>query len=281
MNGFETQSYSKVNIGLRILNARPDGYHNIETIFQELDFGDKLIFSEGNAGCGIAVNVDWIPANGTNTICQAYQRLKARYPRMGGASIMLEKRVPVGAGLGGGSANAASTLKTLNTLFELGCSDEELTTMGLEIGADVPFFLKGGTQAGSGIGDKLTPLDQAVKGFFLLVIPSFSISTRWAYSRVRNTLETSGQMANFAGFFNGEMPSLKIFKNDFEDIVIPAYPEIGTIKQTLLDSGAGFASLSGSGSTVFGIFDDEASARKAESAFIPHYKTILARPTNL
>jgi len=88
-------------------------------------------------------------------------------------------------------------------------------------------------------------------------------------------------MANFAGFFNGEMPSLKIFKNDFEDIVIPAYPEIGTIKQTLLDSGAGFASLSGSGSTVFGIFDDEASARKAESAFKPHYKTILARPTNL
>ncbi len=281
MNGFETESYSKVNIGLRILNARPDGYHSIETIFQELDFGDKLVFNEANAGCSITVNVDWIPANGTNTCCLAYRRLKARYPQMGGISITLEKRVPVGAGLGGGSANAAKTLNSLNTLFQLGCSQKELSSIGREVGADVPFFLKGGTQAGLGIGDDLTPLDQVVKGFYLLVIPPFSISTGWAYGMVRNTLETSGQMANFARFFNGEMPLLKIFKNDFEDIVIPAYPEIGTIKQTLLDSGAGFASLSGSGSTVFGIFDDEASARKVESTFKPHYKTVLARPTNL
>ncbi|MFQ6611617.1 MAG: 4-(cytidine 5'-diphospho)-2-C-methyl-D-erythritol kinase [Fidelibacterota bacterium] len=280
MNPIVRRSFSKINIGLRVLNTRTDGYHNIETVYQELDFSDKIVFKKAADGCHITSNVNWIPVDETNTCHRAYEVLKSHFPELGGVVIRLNKEVPVGAGLGGGSANAAVTLKTLSKIFQLDCSADELVQIGLLIGADVPFFINGGTQVGEGIGDRLTPLNNFVNGVYLLVIPSFSISTAWAYQAVKNILETSGQMSNFARFFSGEISALKIFKNDFEKIVIPAYPEIGTIKQKLLDSGAGFASLSGSGSTVFGIFDDEATAREAESTFKPHYKTVLAHPTN-
>ena len=272
-------SNSKVNIGLKVLNQRDDGYHNIYTVFQELDFGDTIQIEKIDDGCTIKSNVDWIPIDESNICHKAYSALKTKFPDLGGISIHIQKNVPIGSGLGGGSANGATTLKGLNDLYDLNLSDGELEKIGATIGADVPFFIRGGTQLGEGIGDKLTLLPSHIQGTYLLVIPDVSISTPWAYSGLINKLNSEELMPNFAGFFSGDYASLKIFENDFERIVIPAYPEIGAIKRKLLELGARFASLSGSGSTVYGIFDEDASAKEAELFFRPTHQTILANPT--
>jgi len=275
----ECPSTSKVNIGLKVLNQRDDGYHNIYTVFQELDFGDTIQIEKIDDGCTIKSNVDWIPIDESNICHKAYSALKTKFPDLGGISIHIQKNVPIGSGLGGGSANGATTLKGLNDLYDLNLSDGELEKIGATIGADVPFFIRGGTQLGEGIGDKLTLLPSHIQGTYLLVIPDVSISTPWAYSGLINKLNSEELMPNFAGFFSGDYASLKIFENDFERIVIPAYPEIGAIKRKLLELGARFASLSGSGSTVYGIFDEDASAKEAELFFRPTHQTILANPT--
>ena len=275
----ECPSTSKVNIGLKVLNQRDDGYHNIYTVFQELDFGDTIQIEKIDDGCTIKSNVDWIPIDESNICHKAYSALKTKFPDLGGISIHIQKNVPIGSGLGGGSANGATTLKGLNDLYDLNLSDGELEKIGATIGADVPFFIRGGTQLGEGIGDKLTLLPSHIQGTYLLVIPDVSISTPWAYSELINKLNSEELMPNFAGFFSGDYASLKIFENDFERIVIPAYPEIGAIKRKLLELGARFASLSGSGSTVYGIFDEDASAKEAELFFRPTHQTILANPT--
>jgi len=277
--GIHCPSFSKVNIGLKVLNQRDDGYHNIYTVFQELDFGDSITIEKTDTGCTISSNVEWIPKDESNICHKAYIVLKTKYPELGGISIHIEKNVPIGSGLGGGSANGAAVLKGINNLYNLGLSNDKLEKIGASIGADVPFFIHGKTQLGEGIGDKLTPLADHIEGPYLLVIPHISISTPWAYSELKNKLNPENILPNFAGFISGDYASLEIFENDFERIVIPAYPEIGAIKQKLLELGARFASLSGSGSTVYGIFDEDASAKEAELFFRPTHQTILANPT--
>jgi len=222
-----------------------------------------------------------IPCDATNTCAKAYHLLKNTFPDIGGVAIHLQKVIPPGTGLGGGSSNAATVLKGLNELYRLSLSTEKLETLASRIGADVPFFIRGGTQIGDGIGEILTPVPSPVKGVYLLILPELSISTAWAYGALKNRLESSEQRPNFAHFFYGNTPSFSIFENDFERIVIPAHPEIGTIKSRLLKAGAEFASLSGSGSTVFGIFGEEADARLAESKFQPPCRTILTTPVKL
>ena len=277
--GLDCPTFSKVNIGLKILSQRNDGYYNIYTLFQELDFGDSITIKKANSGCTLTSNVDWVPTDESNICHKAYTALKIKYSELGGVSIHIEKRIPVGTGLGGGSANGAAVLKGLNKIYNLELSMDELEKIGTSVGADVPFFIKGGTQLGEGIGGNLTSLTSHIKGTYLLVIPHISINTAWAYSELKNKLKSGNILPNFTSFFSGDNSSLKIFENDFERIVIPAYPEIGAIKQKLLELGARFASLSGSGSTVYGIFDEDASAKEAELFFHPAHQTILANPT--
>ena len=179
---------------------------------------------------------------------------------------------------GGGSANAAATLIGLNLLYNLGLNDKKLESIAVNIGADVPFFIRGGTQIGQETGGKLSPITKKFEAAILLVIPRVSISTEWAYSQLKNKLKSGDSILRFANLMRKDFLSFKFFENDFEKIVIPAYPEIGSIKNKLLDSGAKFASLSGSGSTVFGIFDDNAYAKKAESYFLNSHLTILTKP---
>ena len=276
--GLDCPTFSKVNIGLKILSKRNDGYHNIYTVIQELDFGDSITIKKADSGCILTSNVDWVPTDESNICHKAYTALKIKYSELGGVSIHIEKRIPVGTGLGGGSANGAAVLKGLNTIYNLGLSMDELEKIGTSVGADVPFFIKGGTQLGEGIGDNLTSLTSHIKGTYLLVIPHISINTAWAYSELKNKLKSGNILPNFSSFFSGDNSSLEIFENDFERIVIPAYPEIGAIKQKLLELGARFASLSGSGSTVYGIFDEDAFAKEAELFFHPAHQTILANP---
>ena len=272
------RSKSKINLGLKVLNKRTDGLHNIVTIFQEVDFGDKIQLVKHKTGYQIKSDVDWIPIDNSNICHKAYSALCHELNQDFGVKISLEKRIPVGSGIGGGSANAAATLIGLNLLYNLGLNDKKLESIAVNIGADVPFFIRGGTQIGQETGAKLSPITKKFEAAILLVIPRLSISTEWAYSQLKNKLKSDNSILRFANLMRKDFLSFKFFENDFEKIVIPAYPEIGSIKNELLDSGAKFASLSGSGSTVFGIFDDNAYAKKAESYFHNSHLTILTRP---
>ena len=276
--GLICPSFSKVNIGLKVLNQRDDGYHNIYTIFQELNIGDSIFIEKRDQGCKIISNVDWIPTDKSNICYKAYNEIKKEFSKVKGLYLKIEKKIPTGSGLGGGSANAAAVLKGINKIYKLKLTASKLEQIASKIGADVPFFIKGKTQLGEGAGEKLTQLYNTIIGTYLLVIPKFSISTEWAYSIIKNKLNDQDKKVNFSSFFNGDYSSLQIFENDFERIVIPAYPEIGAIKIKLLKLGARFVSLSGSGSTVYGIFDDEASAKEAELLFNPSHQTFLGTP---
>jgi len=279
VNRLILRSFAKVNIGLKILERRPDGYHNIHTIFQELDFHDKIILSLQADGCSLTVDKSGIPDDETNSCAIAYKIIKSHFPNVGGIKIQIEKLIPPGSGLGGGSSNAATVLKGLNKLYHLALDNKILETISTEIGADVPFFISGKTQVGDGVGNELEPIE-LVTGTYLLIIPNIFINTKWAYGKIKNHLNCSDQRPNFASFLKEGNLSFKFIQNDFEKIVIPAYPEIGSIKDKLSERGAKFTSLSGSGSTVFGIFDEEADAQTAQSYFQSRYQTVLTLPIN-
>ena len=280
MNRILLKSFSKVNVGLKILNKRRDGYHNIHTVFQEIDFHDNIILKKRNSGCYFTSNVDWLSNNKSNLCVKAWQSLVDRFG-IAGVSIHLQKNIPPGSGLGGGSSNAAYILKGLSKLYNLNISLNDLLRIGSSIGADVPFFIKGGCQIGSGIGDQLFKVDNLIKKIFLLVMPEIHIDTKTTFKKFKNFLENKQEKVNFADFIEKKKFLFKFFENDFETIIVPAYPEIGQIKKKLLSYGAVFSSLSGTGSTVYGVFDDEAKAISAESLFKVHYKTCIAHPVKI
>ena len=281
MNSVELKANAKVNIGLQVRGQREDGYHNIHTIFQELDLHDTILLEKIRKDWRIAINDSSIPGDESNSCIQAYLALKKQFPAIGGISITLNKRIPSGAGLGGGSSDAAAILKGLREIFDLSINNEDLLHIAGKIGADVPFFILGGTQVGNGIGDILSQINKPMIGFYLLVVPDIFISTSWAYKALKKHLKEGIDRINFADILEGNNLSNMIFDNDFERIVVPTYPKIGEIKKGLLKTGANYASLSGSGSTVFGIFDDEASAKQAESYFQKQYLTFLCKPANI
>ena len=280
MNKVIINSNAKVNIGLKILKARDDGYHNIVTVFQEINLFDIISISKKSKGCDFNSNATWLINDKTNLCVIAYEAMKNKFD-IDGVVIDLTKNIPKGSGLGGGSSNAACIMKGIRELYSLNISDKELEEIASQIGADVPFFIRGSIQLGEGIGDRLTPLKINISGKYLIIIPDMEIDTSWAYSKFKNDLDSSTLPINFASLSNEKtisLDKLKFFENDFESIVVPTYPEIGKIKEALHALGAGFASLSGSGSTVFGIFNDDVSLDKALSYFSPKYKTFIANP---
>ncbi len=280
MNKVIINSNAKVNIGLKILKERDDGYHNIVTVFQEINLFDIISISKKSKGCDFNSNATWLINDKTNLCVIAYEAMKNKFD-IDGVVIDLTKNIPKGSGLGGGSSNAACIMKGIRELYSLNISDKELEEIASQIGADVPFFIRGSIQLGEGIGDRLTPLKINISGKYLIIIPDTEIDTSWAYSKFKNDLDSSTLPINFASLSNEKtisLDKLKFFENDFESIVVPAYPEIGKIKEALHALGAGFASLSGSGSTVFGIFNDDVSLDKALSYFSPKYKTFIANP---
>ena len=157
------ESHTKINLGLKVLNQRPDSYHNIETVFIEIDFGDKLIIKKIDSGCKISSNADWMPLDSTNLCYKAYEHMSEFADKDLGVSIYLEKRVPAGSGLGGGSANAAETIKSLNSIYDLKMSQNDLEQVASQIGSDVPFFIRGKKQVGEGTGTRLTSIDFPMK----------------------------------------------------------------------------------------------------------------------
>jgi len=281
MDSLTLKSHAKINIGLQVLNQRQDGYHNLHTIFQELDFHDTITLTKTDRNFELSSTTKDFPLDKSNTCHKAYSLLKKEFPDIGGVHVHVDKQIPQGAGLGGGSSNGAAILKGLNQLCELGLSDYDLEQIAVKIGADVPFFIQGGCQLGEGIGEKLTPISKRLPYSILLAVPPVSISTSWAYKGLKNGLEAEGRKANFADLFRRDEIPFELFKNDFERIVIPAHPEIGRIKDALIKNGALYASLSGSGSTVFGMFDEDTAASAAESVLPSSTRTILSQPTHI
>ena len=273
------KSYCKVNIGLQIHGQRRNGYHTIHTVFQELDFYDTINLEKIDEPCEFSSNVEWLKNDKSNLCIKAWRTMADQF-EIGGVGINLVKRIPAGSGLGGGSSNAAAVLKGISKLYGLNLTDKKIQSIAVNLGSDVPFFIRGGTQIGDGIGEILKELNRPILGHYLLVTPPIQLDTTWAYSESKKHLDTFSNKPNFASLFQEKIISLEFFENDFESIVIPAYPEIGKIKETVLAYGACYASLSGSGSTVFGIFDNKAKAKIAESILAADFETIISYPTN-
>lgn len=264
-------SNAKINIGLRILGRRPgDGYHLLETIFQEIDLEDEIQIEEleqrGLFHERFILTCDDpnIPIDKSNLIMKAILAMIPYLPADLGARIHLIKCIPAGAGLGGGSSNAATILNWLNLRAKLG--ENELAEIAVKLGADVPFFLKGRTQYAKGIGDELSPIEIPKDWCAVLVFPGQHISTPWAYEQLKISLTAKPKKAIIPSQLEKEF-NWQIFENDFDVAIIPSYPEIGRIKEHFYKEGAVYAGLSGSGSTVFGICESCKIAERIISAF--------------
>ena len=248
----------KINIGLRVVRKREDGYHDLETIFYpvrglhdelEVERVDDFEFIQE----GLAVDC---PAE-DNLIVKCYLRMRNKHTKIGSVRIRFRKNIPFGAGLGGGSSDAAHMAIALNEIFALGLSKEQLAEEVRELGADCPFFIYNTPCYAEGIGDKLSPIPLDLSGLRLVMIkPDCGVSTKEAYAGIKP--KGCSELANMA---QDRSNLFHVAYNDFEDTVFVVHPEIGEIKQRLLDAGAVYAAMSGSGSTVFGLFENDAEGR--------------------
>lgn len=249
----------KINLGLRIVRKREDGYHDLETIFYPIyDLHDELEIEPSSTFSFSATGLALDCASEDNLIIRCYQSMAKRYPQIGNVAIRFKKNIPFGAGLGGGSSDAAHTAIALNELFELGLTKAQLAEEVRPLGADCPFFIYNTPCFAEGIGDLLTPIDLSLKGLRLVMIkPSVHVSTREAYAGIQPnpsplTLSSSRSLT---------LSSIKHFTNDFEGTVFRQYPILAQIKKHLLDIGAIYAAMSGSGSTLYALFEDNAESR--------------------
>ncbi len=273
---------AKINLHLRILGRRDDGYHEIETVFQAIDFRDRLeieLIRENEVRIEVA-GAD-LPRDDRN-LCVRAARLFAEHCReFTGCQIRLKKNIPEGAGLGGGSSDAAATLLGLNRLFGNILDEGKLHSLARQLGADVPFFLKPGLAIGRGIGDQLEYVNTDWKYWVLLLLPTYKISTRWAYESAKLSLTSLEKNVILKGHILQEISPKdfkNIFVNDFEKIVFGNYPELRDLKASLLKMGAFFASMSGTGSTIYGLFENCETARRAAEHFRNITRTELVQP---
>ncbi len=273
---FSISAHTKVNLGLRILQKRQDGYHDLDTIFQELDWGDIVHFAPAEAFSFEVTGLTF--DDGGNNICTHAEKLfREASGETINVKISLEKKVPPGSGIGGGSADGAAVLKGLNRLASQPLSDSRLHELALQLGADVPFFLDGGLQHGQGVGEQLKPLERGFDGVFLLIIPPIHVSTKQAFEALKIPLTPPKAPFTFGRLLE-KATLVRFFDNEFESVVFHIHPEIGMLKSELLTQGAYFASLSGSGSTVYGIFDNLDQAKVAQSFFNNRYHTQITLP---
>jgi len=262
------ESPAKINLRLEILGKREDGYHELKTIFQKISLCDTLHFSLKN-GRGISMTADHpdLPVGKTNLIYRAAQSILKKSNYKGGVAVQIKKRIPLGAGLGGGSSNAAATLKGLNQLLETNLSRKELMELGLKIGADVPFFFLKGAALGSGIGERLKKIE-VPDLWFVLIYPNFEVSTRWAYQNFDNRRKgkalTNQQLhINLDKFLKTPERVSQILFNHLEAVVSKEYPQVDVMKKMLFSAGAMGALMTGSGPTVFGLFPEATIATRA------------------
>lgn len=263
------RAYAKINIGLDVLRRRADGYHEVKMIMQTVDIYDELVL-ERRKEPGIELRMDnsELPSGGDNLICRAADLLFREKKITGGVNISLTKRIPIAAGMAGGSADAAAALRGVNELFDLGYSLTELQALGVGLGADIPYCLAGGTMLSEGIGEILTPLPAPPAAHLVIAKPDINVSTAFVYGNLHaDSLawhpDIDGMIAALQkGDLNGITGRLG---NVLETVTVKAHPVIEQIKELLRRQGAENALMSGSGPTVFGIFKEkETAARAAE-----------------
>ena len=261
-------SFAKINLHLRVLGRRADGYHEIRTVFQTVTLHDRLTFRTlPGERLELTCDAPDIPADETNLVHRAAVRLRERSGVRRGAAIEIEKHIPSGGGLGGGSSNAAVALLALARLWEVEAGAAELAEIGAGLGSDVPFFLTGGTALGTGRGEQVVPLADAAHAHLVVVSPPVKVSTAEAYKSLSAPALTKDEAAvNFyvsheAADFSCSLR--EALTNDFEPAVFRQFPEIERARDALIGAGARGALLSGSGSSVFGIFDSREQAARA------------------
>ena len=252
----------KINIGLRVVRKREDGYHDLETIFYpvyglhdelEVEKAEKFAFLQD----GLAI--DCLPTD--NLIVKVYKRMQAHFPQIGNVKITFKKNIPFGAGLGGGSSDAAHMAIALNEIFQLGLTKEQLAEEVRPLGADCPFFVYNTPCYAEGVGDKLIPISLDLSGLRLVMIkPHCGVSTREAYSGIIRHPEVEGQIKQVLQDGQSFADMRPLLVNDFEQTVFPLHHEIAEIKKRLQEAGAVYVAMSGSGSTVFGLFQHDSES---------------------
>ena len=270
MNQLIIESYGKINLALDVLYKRPDGYHELNTVMQQISLCDKLTFKEINSGIVVESRGLKIPLDSTNLVYRVWEHLKDLSGIDKGIHITIEKNIPVAAGLAGGSSNAAATLKALNQLWNLNLSLDQLMEIGVKLGADIPFCLLGGTALAKGIGNILTPLKSFNNLHILLGNPGIGVSSEYAYSKL--DLEKHNNIDIDRLISCMDKRDLKCVGDNFNNImeapIIEDNPIIQKIKDNMMANGALGTLMSGSGPTVFGLFQDEDSINKAKEKLL-------------
>jgi 4-diphosphocytidyl-2-C-methyl-D-erythritol kinase len=271
---------AKVNLGLRVFGKRPDEYHNLVSLMVPLNLCDELRFELSPGEIELHCPNSDLPTNEENLVYQAAKLFLDDFRWDGGVGIELEKSIPAGAGLGGGSSDAAATLFALNQLLGSPADNSDLHRLAAKLGADVPFFLLGRWALAEGIGDLLSPVENVPTLWTVLMYPNFQVSTRWAYENLTLTSRANGSKFNIPGdTYAGEMTAsyqrlldrqelvledlLPLLVNDFEPLVFGHYPQLHDLKKALLAAGARAALMTGSGPTLVGLFLSEEEAREA------------------
>lgn len=266
MNVLTLKAYAKINLGLDVVRRLENGYHEVKMIMQTVGIHDTLTFEKTERGILITTDSGELPTDENNLIYKAAKLLMEAKQVQGGVRIHLTKEIPIAAGMAGGSTDAAATFKGVNELYQLGCSQQELMDLGVRVGADVPYCIMGGTALAEGIGEVLTPLAVPPQCLVLVAKPDINVSTKYVYEHldaagVAKHPDIDGMVAAIdAGDLQGIMDRME---NVLETVTVEAHPIITTIKERMLELGAGKSLMSGSGPTVFGIFTDKESARRA------------------
>ncbi len=268
MNYLEIPAHAKINISLDVLRKREDGYHELRMIMQTLELHDIVCLEAAGDGIGLECGSKWVPEDFTNTAWKAADLMKSRFGIKDGLRIRIVKRIPVAAGLAGGSSDAAAVLRGMNEMFELGLGHDELRKLGREIGADVPYCIEGGTRLAEGIGEILTELPSFDGVDVVLVKPDIGVSTQWVYKNLRLNGITEKDRPDTELLIEAlKQRDIKAvagnMKNILELVTIGRYDIVRKAKRLMAGSGAAGSMMSGSGPTVFGLFMDTGAAEAA------------------
>ncbi|MCJ7966671.1 MAG: 4-(cytidine 5'-diphospho)-2-C-methyl-D-erythritol kinase [Eubacterium sp.] len=273
MDKIELKAYGKINIGLDVIRKREDGYHDLDMIMQTVGVYDDVIISRKDGTqtyeIEVSTDADVLPNDKGNLAFMAAKVLMEAYDIKAKVKIHINKRIPIAGGMAGGSADCAAVLRGVNQLFQLGLTDEQLQEYGVKLGADVPYCIVGGTKRAQGIGEILTDLPTPPKCYVIIAKPDAFVSTKFVYSHIRpaqieNHPDIDGIIESIkAGDLYGMCEKIA---NVMEDVTIPEYPIIQKVKDILKSNGAVNALMSGSGPTVFGIYDDEEKAKQSMDA---------------
>ncbi len=262
MNTLTLYAPAKINYLLDVIGKRPDGYHELRMIMQRVNLCDEISLTiTDTPGITVTCDAKGTPDGPGNIAWKAARALFDIFETDKGIRIEILKRIPVAAGLGGGSSDAASVLMGMNTLFNLGLTEQKLMDIGCKLGADVPFFIFKKTALAEGVGEKLSPLNDIPKCWILLVNPGVRVSTAWVYRSLQ--LTNRGELNKMPEFFESIEHLVSYLSNDLESVTITAFPVIADIKARMMNSGAVGSLMSGSGPTVFGVFKSFAEAESA------------------